>query len=711
MLLVTLSLAFWLILLFLLPNLLYTFFLFKRESFLAKISIAFTFGILLMVAISYILFYLDIFTPEYALGFYLLATTFLTIISLPFGWHSLFKFLANLKRLKSEPERLLDLLDLSTLLMLLAVVFAILTRFTDPFNNFALNASDPYVHYKMVNDILISGLTYSDVDYYPRGFHLFLATLIHFSGLDLYPVMRVLGAMFSLFSIISIYAFVNKISEKKEVAALSALAFAGFPLFSRWFYYQTLSMPEIIGFALIPVPLLLCYGIAERIDKGIKDIIIYSLSLTFVLSAFFVLHWLSLAALVYLLFIMLITLPFLLRKRLLTWRMAVPIGIFLFIGALGFLLAHTYNYDLGSVGFESKIGLIKDILKPKRFDLSLPNAFGAIVIFASIFMAYFKKKYYLFYFGLIGVFFTFAHVFGMFYPYWIQYREGLVYSFIVAINLGCLWYELMSKEGLYVFLKRATKRFKDVDYKVWFHLHYAFVIAAIVSYLAFTLFSNYIFLGILFITLFTVTFILRTKLFNRKYLFNEDIVAQKAAIDNEFFNKPHQKKLPTEGRRDYAVFFALFLVLLFVFPLPFTQKEYYHYGYDGVMEATVEIMDELNLDNVTVYHQSEILTRNKVQCVLYPYGEVFELSELTKLNASNAELGSNIRSDVFIFIEKKPFPFIDDYKDNSEYKTFYEARISVEENATIWIDSFEQTHNVTVYFEDQDIWVYHYTPL
>jgi hypothetical protein len=138
------------------------------------------------------------------------------------------------------------------------------------------------------------------------------------------------------------------------------------------------------------------------------------------------------------------------------------------------------------------------------------------------------------------------------------------------------------------------------------------------------------------------------------------------------------------------------------------KETYYHYGYEGVMEAALNIRDDYDVEKVTVYHESELIERNKIRCIYHPYGEVYELRALIKYNASRANPGSVERPDVFIFIEKEPLPPIEDYENDNNYTIIYERRTNAQNRSIGWIHEFNTTHNISIYFEDDDIWVYHY---
>lgn len=691
-----------LFILFVVPNILFTFLLFKKETILSKVLLSFSFGVLIYIGISFILFYFGIFSFMVSLFLYISISIVLALISFPLGNFQR----SDIEELKESIKKI-KIFELSNLILLFSLFFVIVTRFADPLSRFSLNASDPYAHIKMINELLIFDLGFKDVDSYHRGFHLLVIFINKASGIDLYSIMRFLGSIFSLISIYAIFTLVEKISEKRDVAALSAFAFAGFPVFGRWFGWQTLSIPEIISFPILLMGLFIVYSIFKNLLEDYKILIPYILAAILFLVILPIIHWLSTAALVYLIFIMICMIPFVYKKDILNKRISVPIGFVLALIILGSILSFLYLKFNTLNNVNTFSGLIIDVLKPKRFDLSISNVFGMIVISTTILIAFFKKKLYLFFFGISGLFFTLSHLMGIFYPSGSQYREGLIYAFIVAVNLGCLWFELLSKEGIYLFLKRSTTRFDRIDKKFVHHLHYCLLVSSMVSYLIFIFVENYYVFGICLASSMIITFLLRKKLFENRFLFGEKIELQTKKIEAEYITlKGSRKRSPERGY--YKKAFIVLLLLLFLFPLPFTEKEYYHYGYDGVVESSMKIESDFEISNVTVYHSSELLGRHKIKCLYYPYELVYELPTLNKANSTSSDIGSIDRPDVFIFIEKEPYSYIEDYGGYELYDEFYANRVSVMENATIWMEEFKTTHNVSVYFEDDDVIVYHY---
>ena len=63
---------------------------------------------------------------------------------------------------------------------------------------------------------------------------------------------------------------------------------------------------------------------------------------------------------------------------------------------------------------------------------------------------------------------------------------------------------------------------------------------------------------------------------------------------------------------------------------------------------------------------------------------------------------------MFFYIEKTPLESIEDFESIKHYQILYDRRTSIQENATIWYEEFNSTHNVDIFYEDDDIWVYHY---
>ena len=116
------------------PNIFYTIVFFHRESMIIRLSLSFSFGVAFIIGIGYLLFNLDIFTPQNTLLAYFLIMAILNISALVFlikkedGFGNVILIIYN------HFKRYLITIRFSAtmFIVLIAFLFALYTRLRDP---------------------------------------------------------------------------------------------------------------------------------------------------------------------------------------------------------------------------------------------------------------------------------------------------------------------------------------------------------------------------------------------------------------------------------------------------------------------------------------------------------------------------------------------------------------------------------------------------
>ncbi len=720
-------LTFWLVVLFILPPLPFAMIMFRRESIVARIMIANALGLLTVSSTGFIMREYFTYSLVGILGVHMAVCAVMTAIALALQFGPIKpKVFTEVKVF--ERTILFDkVLTFPTAVLILAVALAIYTRLEFPLTHFSLNANDPYVHLQGLIAVE-QGIDNSVLsEEYHHGFHMILLTVYKVSGVEMYDMFRYTGGILGVFSVLSVYGLVASTS-RREVGAMSALMFASFPLFARWFAWQTLTMPEVMALTVFPIAILLAVRLVRHIREDIPSVALYAACLVFIILAMITLHWLTLAATIYACVFILVISPLILQKHLLTPKSAFIGGTILAIGIACFILYRTYDGNMHDYdGFDD---FLMDMLKPKRFDITLPNAFGMIMVLIAGVSGFIRKRGSHMLLAGSTLFIGVLHITGWLYPSGIQYRVGSFFTVLVAVCLGIMVYEFMTKEGLYLLLATAVRKVKEVPFKYIAYLHYSVALGGALGYGVWVITGNILFFAGTTLVVTTIIFLVSKWVFSKRSpLFGEDLWQEELELDL-YLEDLKQKKDPPKKKKqtlpkspwlrppdtnfkitDFRILVTLLFVLIAIFPPPIVADDYYQYGYDGVAEAALMIKDDHTGSNITVYHQTVMINvvRDRTRAILYPDGKITPLTQLIRHNASTFIPGHDDRPDCFIFIEKEPFPIIEDFIANEGYEEdIYDVRTQAQEDAVVWMDTFLSLHHAEVYFEDDDIIVYHY---
>jgi hypothetical protein len=119
--------------------------------------------------------------------------------------------------------------------------------------------------------------------------------------------------------------------------------------------------------------------------------------------------------------------------------------------------------------------------------------------------------------------------------------------------------------------------------------------------------------------------------------------------------------------------------------------------------VALKIAAEYPIEHVTLYSEAENPGGNRERYILAPEAQVYELHTLVSKDPINWTPSTRY---TFIFIEKIPYPMIEDFR--VTYADYYQARVETEEEAISWMCTYLEYHqyNVSIYYETKNIIVY-----
>jgi len=586
------------------------------------------------------------------------------------------------------------------LTIIAAVCIGSYLRFLYPMGHTALLGADPYIHlawtkYHITGIEPSLGFEFQDQAFYPRGLHILVFFLSETSNTSIFFVFRFLGACLGILSIVFSFMFIRKFVNT-PVASVSALLYAGLPMFDRWIERQAETIPETLGITLIPICLYLANEImTESRGPKIRMRTVGLFILSVVTLAFA--HHLSVLFLLLGLFI-------LFYYHLYYYGHAIPAQriVLIFFLTIFFCI---YFIILYNSFFETTYSInLNGILLPKTFFFT-PKVAVMLALFGMLFWIGANngtKEY--FFLGGIGLLLQFIHITGMLVPMDFVGREGFFNAMVASWAAGALVYEFMTRQNLKWMASKMKGglSLKLLDWildRIMAHsrfIHYLLLGAAFITYIIFVTISPGIVLtGVLFLSIMIAGLFVGTELLERG-MGNRAVGRSKQALSGRGETKI------TEQTSFHILVIGVIIITTMV-PAQ-TMDKYYVYGYEENVTSALRIQDDFQgrLDQLVVYSEMETPTINREGAIMETEADHREIWTLIR---TPPEIWVPDTNYTFIFIETDPFPEVKAYESN-----YNDLRIVHMRQAQEWVDRYasldRQDSYITPYMDEGHMMVY-----
>jgi len=287
------------------------------------------------------------------------------------------------------------------------LLYSAALRYADVFRSPAFGYSDPYSHLLWMKE-LESGVLYPSgiLQYYPKGFHAFLAVLHGLTGLDEAVAVRLTGPLVGVLLVLAVYYAARKLTENGEAALIGMFIFGTFiqviPLLDRyfengilklpwgsishWFTRQTAALPEEFGLVFLMPALFSAYSyLIERSRRTFVRFCLSSITIFMIQPLIAIAFGVGLAAL--------LALSVLLRA--LSWKTLLALSIAGFVtallGNLQLLYGWFFSQSVNAVGegyftrwlaVAEKVGTL-----PYTLEILISGALGLLFLGGGILLA------------------------------------------------------------------------------------------------------------------------------------------------------------------------------------------------------------------------------------------------------------------------------------------------------------------------------------
>jgi len=146
-----------------------------------------------------------------------------------------------------EPERLISKIDLSTIVLIIIIIFGLFLRLETQLTTPWLGDQDPYYHLSFIDSIVAQGTlpsrTFWGFYSYPPSFHVVFATLISTIQVDRYLLLKIVPEFLGFLCVPAVYALIKR--KYSEWAGIASAAFLG--ICSYHIYRTNIAVPDPIA--------------------------------------------------------------------------------------------------------------------------------------------------------------------------------------------------------------------------------------------------------------------------------------------------------------------------------------------------------------------------------------------------------------------------------------------------------------------------------